>query len=64
MIVDLNKQEERLKLTITTNGSVSSQNSLLTVIEFLRQSLNNAQQSIISEPLKARIKKEKVTEEE
>jgi len=64
MIVDLNKQEERLKLTITTNGSVSSQNSLLTVIEFLRQSLTNIQQSIISEPLKARIKKEKVTEEE
>ncbi|KLL03411.1 MAG: DNA-directed RNA polymerase subunit alpha [Mycoplasmataceae bacterium CE_OT135] len=54
VVVDLDKQEERLKLTITTSGSVSAHNSLLMVIEFLEQSMINIQQLIASEPRKER----------
>lgn len=54
IVVDLDKQEERLKLTITTNGSVSARNSLLIVIDFLEQSMLNIQRLITSEPRKAR----------
>ncbi|CAH1762098.1 14213_t:CDS:2 [Entrophospora sp. SA101] len=49
-------QEESLKLTITTNGSISANNCLLTVINFLEQSMLNIRQLIASEPRQEKAK--------
>jgi DNA-directed RNA polymerase alpha subunit len=44
VIVNLNKQEERLSLIVTTNGSISAQDGLLEVANFLEQVMIETQQ--------------------
>ncbi|WP_172575302.1 hypothetical protein [endosymbiont GvMRE of Glomus versiforme] len=57
-IIDLNKQEENLILTITTNGSVSAQDSLIMMTNFLEQSIINIRQLITSKPKKEQNREE------
>ncbi|RHZ37626.1 hypothetical protein [endosymbiont GvMRE of Glomus versiforme] len=58
VIVDLNNQEEKLILTITTNGSISAQDSLLMMINFLEKSMLNIRQLITSKPEKEQNREE------
>ena len=48
VVVDLNKQEERLILTITTNGSISTWDSLLTAASFLEQKMADVKQQLVT----------------
>lgn len=49
VVVDLNKQEERLILTITTNGGISAQDSLIRAVSFLEQKTADIQQQLVTE---------------
>lgn len=46
VVIDLNKKKEKLVLTITTNGSISPQDSLLSVVNFSEQTMLNIQQQL------------------